>query len=279
MILMLTKKWIVKCCFLGMLVLIHADLPAQSLNNSYVSPIIAMSVGASNQSALFGFLLNSANLELIRKTEVGISATQKYGLKEMKEVLFAIAKQNAKISVGFSIHNCGSTFYNERLLSVYFSKNLQKNIHLGIDFGWQRRSMQSSYVDNQLQFGVGSLFILSDNLKAGISIKKGIVISSTQAYQSNPHVDVFAGISYALSKQCYIAIDCNKQTNFPAAMRLLFHYDVAKNISFKYAYAADSNTQFWGLGFNWKKIRVSTNIAYHPQLGAYPGLAVASNRN
>jgi len=264
---------------IGMLLFIGIELSAQSIELSQISPIIGMSVNASVQSALFDFLLNPANLESIKKLEVGISATQKYGLRQMNDVLFSIAKQNPRMNIGLALHKSGSTLYNEVLLGVHCSKKLQKNVELGIQFEWQKRSIKESYVDNQIQFGIGSIFQLSDQLRAGISIKKTMYLSASQKNNLPANVDVIAGLCYQLSKQFFIAIDAIKLSNFHATARLLASYDISKKITCKYGFESGTGTQFWGFGFDWKKIHVFTNVAYHPQLGAYPGLVITSKNN
>jgi hypothetical protein len=197
----------------------------------------------------------------------------------MNDALLAFALQNSKMSIGCSMQQTGSNQFKEIFLGANFSKKLQKNIQFGIQFEWQRRSIKSTYNNQQMLIGVGSVFNLSENLKTGISIKKLLTISSTNKENSTQYVDVIGGLTYQLSKQFYVALDCIKQSNVPALMRIQFNYDISKSISCKYAFESDTGTQFWGFGFDWKKIQVCTNIGYHPQLGAYPGLSIISTHN
>ena len=82
------------------------------------------------------------------------------------------------------------------------------------------------------------------------------------------------GTSYAFSDKVLVAIDFEKNLDYPVRIKSGVEYEVVKNFRLRGGFATAPIELSAGIGYEWKQLQLSAGSSYHQILGWSPNFAL-----
>ena len=138
------------------------------------TPVSASYLGlgaySNNHVDVFSFHANQAALAKIKTVSVGIYGEKRFLLNELGLYNVAIALPTSSGDFGIDARYYGFSDYNESQLGLAYGKKLGGKIVIGVQFNYYNIRIAGYGNASAINFELGAIFHLTDNLDAGMEV-------------------------------------------------------------------------------------------------------------
>ena len=222
--------------------------------------------------------VNSNNIGVIGFTnysEISSSTIQRQNLSELNEYslngLFKTKSGAFRVLTNYS----GYSVYKEGLLRFGFSKKINETISLGSEINSNYTSIETYSTKLNISATIGTLILLSDNLKYGISISPSNSISNKTEYTTQKSELLSMGFSYH-QEDLIINLDFVKQAGLnPLSIRLGIEYIIYKYLFLRIGTSFKPYNLSGGVGIKYENITFDFGYSSHEYLQNIYGLGIS----
>lgn len=193
-------------------------------------------------------------------------------LKELSSHSLAAALPTASGNFGLRADYFGHAAYNETTLGLAYGRNAGPKLSVGAQFIYHSVSAAGYGAASTLTFDAGLLFQLADAVQTGVSVYNPVRRSFGKSRQESLPSVYTAGLGYDVSPQFFVVAELQKVEDQSLSVNAGLQYRFAESLQARAGFRSDTETYCLGFGVNIKKLRVDLSAAFHPYLGATPGL-------
>lgn len=221
--------------------------------------------------AAFSWTDNPALLAYHDQWSVGISAEEKYLLKELSifKASFFISALSGGAAMG--VQHAGSSLYSETSLAIAYGKSFGKLL-AGVKGNYHTVNISGNDHDKLLQLDAGIVWQLNNELTSGFYIKNFLPARFQRSSTVRIPLQLSYGIAYDLSNAVSAALELHKEQADAFAIRALLNYELNKKVFCGISFNSASLRPAFSTGICWGYYRIDIFGSYHPQLGLSTGI-------
>lgn len=239
-------------------------LPMGGRSNSMANATVAV-------ADAWSFHHNPGALAELEKQTVGISYENRFLLKELQSQGFVFAQpiKTGVVSVGAQLY--GYNAFRTYRVGAGYSLKLSERFSAGVQLNYQGLRLSENYgTKNSVSAEVGLLAKISEKWKIGMAVFN-LGRMKLSDYQDDRFTTVFRlGTSYTISKKVLVALEAEKNVDFPIRVKAGMDYQAIKNFYFRAGCATQPIEISFGFGYKFKVLQLDFGTAYHQQLGWSP---------
>ncbi len=250
------------------------------ISQSLRQPISAIYLGLGSYSTqhtdVFSFLNNQAALAQTKDVAVGVYGEKRFLLNATSMYAAALAIPSKMGNFGVSMKYAGYKSFNENQIGLAYGRSLGSKVDLGIQFNYYGYKVPSYTSANAVDFEIGAIVHLTDQLNAGIHVYNpvGGNFSKTDEKLTSAYK---IGLGYDVSEQFFIGAEVVKEEDYPVNLNAGIQYQFVKQFFVRAGVSSATSTGYAGVGLSWNNLRLDISGSYHPQLGLSPGLLLIMN--
>mgnify|MGYP003941402629 CR=1 FL=1 len=219
----------------------------------------------------FDFLSNTASLA-DGETSAGLYASNRYMLKELAAYTAAATLPVAAGGIGLAMHYTGtSTNYNELQWALAYGKSLGR-VQVGAGVGYTIIRIPGYVSSGAVSYSIGTVWRLTRAFHSGLQVSNLFSRRSDQPEKQPVAWSVGAG--YAWSEKLLLSGIITKEEFKPVQAQVTLQYVIQDCFVAGVGMMMETASPWLSLGWQWKNWQALVTAAFHPQLGATPGLAV-----
>ncbi|MEO6231343.1 MAG: hypothetical protein ABJB11_05175 [Ferruginibacter sp.] len=255
-------------------------LVQMGISQSLRQPISAVYLGLGSYSTqhtdVFSFLNNQASLAQVKDVAVGVYGEKRFLLNATSMYAAALAIPSKMGNFGVSMKYAGYKSFNENQIGLAYGRSLGSKVDLGIQFNYYGYKVPSYTSANAVDFEIGAIVHLTDQLNAGIHVYNpvGGNFSKTDEKLTSAYK---VGLGYDVSEQFFISAEVVKEEDYPVNLNAGIQYQFVKQFFVRAGVSSATSTGYAGVGLSWNNLRLDISGSYHPQLGLSPGLLLIMN--
>ncbi|HXH20375.1 MAG TPA: hypothetical protein VNJ07_14965 [Chitinophagales bacterium] len=219
---------------------------------------------------------NQAGIGFLKKFSFGISAKNKFLVKELT-VADAAAIFPTKTGVfGLGIHYTGTSPFSERKIGAAFAKNFGNRFSFGLQFDYLNISISEYGSKNLFTFEAGlQFFLVQEKLLIGAHINNPLRLTINEdANEKLPTVMRF-GLNYMPSKKVAALAEVEKDIDYAPVYKFGLEYLPVEKLAIRGGVNASPFQGFFGVGLILKNVVIDAASALHPVLGVSPQISIA----
>lgn len=251
---------------------------AQSLRYTLALPYTSLSAYSNKQNDPLSFTGNQAALAQTKNAGIGVFGERRFMLKETSVYTLAAAIPTRLGNIGVQLNYSGFKNFREQKIGLAYARKLGKLIDVGVQFNYYGYSIPDYGKASAINFEIGALFHLTDNLNAGIHVynpvggKLGKNSTSISPDGEKIASSYKVGLGYDASDWVFISTEIIKEEGKAVNVIAGLQYQFAKQFFAKGGFISESGSAYAGAGIGWKNLRLDISSSYHPQLGFSPGI-------
>lgn len=232
---------------------------------------------SNNHLDVFSFHTNQAALAKIKTTSVGIYGEKRFLLNELGLYDAAITLPTSSGNFGLDFRYYGFSNYNESQVGLAYGRSLGPRIDVGVQFNYYSVRIAGYGNASTVNFDVGTVFHLTDNLNAGFHVYNPVGGSLGKNAEEKLASVYSMGIGYDPSEKFFTSIEIKKEEDKPIDVSAGFQYKFLPQLLTRIGVSTGTSSIYFGIGFSLRSLRVDATATYHPQLGVTPGLLLIFN--
>ena len=241
------------------------------------APYLGLGAYSNNHVDVFSFHANQAALAEIKTLSVGIYGEKRFLLNELGLYNAAVALPTSSGDFGFDTRYYGFVDYNESQVGLAYGRKLGRKIDIGIQFNYYNVRIAGYGNASALNFELGTIFHLTDNLNAGLEVYNPVGSSLGKQDDEKLASSYSMGLGYDASEKFFMSIEIEKEEDKPINVTAGFQYKFLPQVLARIGISTATSSLYFGIGFGLKLVRLDVTASYHPQLGITPGLSLIFN--
>lgn len=251
-------------------------LLAQNMSLMSTPLLMNKTAGEINDFNIFHIVSNPANLESLKKFNIGFYSERKFNLIELSNHLVVSGFSFGKMKFGIIIQQAGTAKFNQYALGLCFSKKIGENTSLGIRSSLLKTNI-SKYANQQyISAQIGLSTCLSKIIKLGFTATNYMSFNKQISLDNANYINIASGLFYDISKQFSMQLNCSKTSNLPTVFSGLVKYQIHKKISLKLGFVSNTNATNIEFAHSGKKMNLSLLFLFHPNLGITPATSIST---
>ena len=238
-------------------------------------PLSASYIGLgaySNYPDVFSFHVNQAALAKIKMLSAGIYGEKRFLLNELGLYDAAVALPTSSGNFGLDARYYGFADYNESEVGLAYGRSLGSKVDVGVQFNYYNVRIAGYGNASAINFEVGTIFHLTDNLDAGFHVYNPVGASLGKNDEEKLGSVYSLGIGYDASEKFFISIEIEKEEDKPVNVNTGLQYKFLPQLLARIGISTATSSIYFGIGFGLRSMRFDVTASYHPQLGITPGL-------
>ena len=245
------------------------------------SPLSMLYTGAGayskNFTDAFSGAANQAVLAEIKQAAAGVYGERRFMLKELSNYTAALALPTSLGGFGLALHYFGGENFNTSQLGLGYGKKLSDKIDIGIQFNYNAIRLTGYGSSAAINFEAGTLLHLTDKLHIGIHVYNPLSTRFGKAASEKLDAVYSTGIGYELSDKVFVNAAVHKQEDEPVNIHTALQYSFANHFFIKLGTGSANAYYFFGLGIQWKTVRVDAVSTWQAPLGFTPAIMLLFN--
>ncbi len=218
---------------------------------------------------------NPGVLGLIKKTEIGVSYSTKYLLKDFQNqgVVYAQPLKSGVLSFGAQLY--GLDALKSERIGIGYSLKLVDRLSIGVQMNYQGLQLGSNYGSkNNITAEVGIYADISEKLKFGASVFN-LGRTRLATFQDERITTlVRMGLAYHLSQKVLFLIETEKNIYYKLRLKGAFEYQPIKKFFLRGGIATQPIELAFGFGYRFKTIQLDLGSSYHQLIGWSPHISL-----
>jgi hypothetical protein len=244
-------------------------------------PVSAFYVGlgaySNNHIDVFSFHANQAALAKMKTASAGIYGEKRFLLNELGLYNAAITVPTPSGNFGVDARYYGFADYNESQVGLAYGRSLGRKADVGVQFNYYNVRIAGYGNAAAINFEVGAIFHLTDNLNAGLHVYNPVGGSLGKTGEEKLASVFSMGVGYDGSGKFFLSIEIEKEEDKPVNVNAGLQYKFLPQLLTRLGISTGTSSLYFGVGFGFKSIRIDVMTSYHPQLGITPGLLLIFN--
>lgn len=197
----LNRSSIALICMFSTATLTENNLSAQNVS-LLITPILMNNIaGEINGFNIFQIVSNPANLESLKKFNIGFYSERKYNLMELSSHTLVSGFSLGKIKMGLIVQQAGTSKFNQHAIGICLSKKIGENTSLAIQSRYLQNKFSKQLKQKYIAAEVGIVTNLSKVVKIGFTAENYMSFDK-QTSLDNPYlINISSGFFYEISKQ------------------------------------------------------------------------------
>ena len=239
-------------------------LPMGGRSNSMANASVAI-------SDVWAFHHNPGALADVDKVSIGFSYENRFLLKELQSqgLVYVQPLKKGVLSVGAQLY--GFNQYRTYRVGAGYCLKLSEMFSAGVQLNYQGIRLNENYGSkNTVTAELGLLAKITEKWKMGLSIFN-LGRAKLSAFEDDRFTTLLRlGTSYTFSKKVIVAVEAEKNTDFPLRFKAGLDYQLIQNFYFRAGFATQPIEVTFGFGYKFKSIQLDLGSSYHQQLGWSP---------
>ena len=244
----------------------------QTVRDPVSASYIGLGAYSNNDPDVFSFHTNQAALAKIKMLSAGIYGEKRFLLNELGLYNAAVALPTSSGNFGLDARYYGFSDYNESQLGLAYGRNLGAKVDVGVQFNYYNVRIAGYGNAAAINFEIGTIFHLADNLDAGMHVYNPLSSSLGKNDEEKLASRYSMGIGYDASEKFFISIEIEKEEDKPVNVNTGLQYKFLPQLLARIGISTATSSIYFGIGFGLRSMRFDVTASYHPQLGITPGL-------
>jgi hypothetical protein len=240
------------------------------------SPISAAyaEVGAlsNNNVDVFCVAANQAALTQLKNACAGVYSEKRFMLTELGVYIAAAAIPTRSGNFGFDGRYLGTADYSESQLGLAYARNLGSKMEIGVQFNYYALRIAGYGNVSSVNFEVGAIFHLTGNFNAGLHVYNPLGSKLGKNAEEKLASIYSFGIGFEPSQSFFFSLELKKEEDRPPDVIAGLQYKALPQLLARSGISTATSSMYFGIGFQWKSMRLDATASYHPQLGISPGI-------
>lgn len=214
---------------------------------------------------VFSIFKNPAGLALNKNRNLGIFHSPfPFGIKELanSNLVYLEPTSFGNFSMAVSIY--GFDLYKENQLRLGYANKIVKDLYMGISVYYHSVTIKRYGASNQINFSLGSIFLLSEKLSLGFSLQNPLRFNDSKIILP---LIYSLGISFEPLGSSFLNFSLAKEINFPISAHFGIEYPIIKNLSLRIGTQTEPNLYSAGLGISYSLFTFNYAVNSHLELG------------
>lgn len=239
-------------------------LPVGARSNSIANASIAL-------SDCWSYYHNPGALGVINKSEIGVSYSNRFLLKELQNQGLVYVQPIKKGVLSFGVQFFGLDVYRGSRIGGGYSLKLSDKLFSGVQLNYQRLQLSSNYgVKNSVTAEAGIYYMLNDQWRIGVSIFNLGRAKLSSFENERVSTIMRLGTVYQISKKVLFALEIDKNVNYLPRLKGGIEYIPVKNVYLRGGIATQPIEFTFGLGSIFKSFQLDIGSSYQQVLGWSP---------
>ncbi len=256
--------------------LLKNNLCAQNTSLFNTPNLMNNTAGEINGFNIFHIVSNPANLNSLKKFNIGVYSERKFNLIEMSNHLIVSGFSLGKIKMGLMLQQAGTSKFNQISLGMCLSKKIGDNTSLAIQSKLLRSDISKQHNQKYISAEVGLVTNLSKYVKLGFTAENYMSFNKQTNLDNAYVLNISTGVFYEVSKQFSMNINCFKSSNESPYFSGNMNYQAHKRIVLKLGFTSNTNALNADISYSGKKMNLSLNMTFHPILGITPATSIST---
>jgi hypothetical protein len=227
---------------------------------------------------VFSFHTNQAALAKMKMLSAGIYGEKRFLLNELSLYDAAIVLPTSSGNFGLDTRYYGFSDYNESQVGLAYGRNLGSKVDVGVQFNYYNIRIAGYGNAAAINFEIGTIFHLADNLDAGLHVYNPLSSSLGKNDEEKLASVYSVGIGYDASEGFFMSIEIEKEEDKPVNVNVGLQYKFLPQLLTRIGISTATSSLYFGIGFGLRSMRFDVTASYHPQLGITPGLLLVFNQ-
>ncbi len=216
-------------------------------------------------SDVFSLFKNPAGLALNKNREIGIFYSPfPFGIKELANSNIVYLEPTSFGNFSAAINTYGFDLYKENQLRIGYSNQIVKDLYIGLSLYYHSVTIKRYGSSNQINFSIGSIFLLSDKLSLGFSLHNPLRFNNSKIILP---LIYNLGISFEPLVNSFLNFSLTKEINFPLSTHFGIEYPIIKNLHLRIGTQTEPNLYSGGLGISYSLFTFNYAVNSHLELG------------
>lgn len=250
----------------------NSNIPAQTVRSPISAAYAEVGALSNNNVDVFCVAANQAALTRLKQSSAGVYSEKRFMLNELGLYDAAVAIPTRSGNFGFDGRYFGVTDYNETQLGLAYARSLGSKIDLGVQFNYYAVRIAGYGNASSLNFELGTIFHLTDQLNAGLHVYNPLSSKLDKSGEEKLASIYSFGIGFEPSQIFFVSLELTKEENKPPNVIAGLQYKFLQQLLARGGISTATSSMYFGIGFQWKSMRLDATASYHPQLGISPGM-------
>ncbi|MDZ4844662.1 MAG: hypothetical protein SH857_03830 [Chitinophagales bacterium] len=226
-------------------------------------------------SDVFSVSNNQAGIGFLKKYTFGISAKNKFLVKELS-LMDAAAVLPTKTGVfGLGVHYSGTSLFSESKIGIAFAKSFGDRFSFGLQFDYLNFRISEYGSKNLFTFEAGvQYFLVPEKLLAGAHINNPLRLTLDEETDEKLPTVMRFGLNYSPSKKVSVLAEVEKDLDYAPVFKAGVEYRVVEKLALRGGFNANPFQAAFGIGLYLKNLTIDAASLFHPQLGVSPHLSL-----
>ena len=244
----------------------------QAVRDPVSASYVRLGAYSNNHIDVFSFHANQAALAKVKTTSAGIYGEKRFLLNELSLYNAAITVPTSSGNFGLDARYYGFADYNESQVGLAYARSLGSKADIGVQFNYYNVRIAGYGNAAAINFEIGSIFHLTDNLNAGVHVYNPVGGHLGKNGEEKLASVYSVGAGYDGSGKFCIDIEIEKEEDKPVNVNAGLQYRFLPQLLARFGISTGTSLLYFGVGFGFKSMRIDIATSYHPQLGITPGL-------
>ena len=258
--------------FFILLLCFDCNILAQTVRSPISAAYAGVGALSNNNVDVFCIAANQAALAKLNHACAGVYSEKKFMLKELGAYNAAAAITTGSGNFGLDGRYFGSADYSETQLGLAYARSLGSKIDLGLQFNYYALRIAGYGNAFSVNFELGAIFHLTDNFNAGLHVYNPLGSKLGKNGEEKLASIYSFGIGFEPSPSFFFSLELTKEENKPPNVTAGLQYKLLPQLLVRGGISAATSSMYFGIGFQWKSIRLDATASYHPQFGVSPGI-------
>lgn len=251
-------------------------LQANSFDDAVGARASALGNHTAALSDVFSVRNNQAGIGFLKKYALGITAKNKFLVKELSQADAAVVLPAKSGVFGVGVHYSGTSLFNESKIGIAFAKSFGERFSFGLQFDYLNFRISGYGSKNFFTFEAGvQYFIVPEKLLAGAHINNPLRLTLNEETDEKLATVMRFGLNYSPSKKVSVLAEVEKDLDFAPVFKAGVEYHVAEKFSLRGGFNANPFQAAFGIGLHLKNLTIDAASLFHPQLGVSPHISFA----
>jgi hypothetical protein len=198
-------------------------------------------------------------------------------LTDLRACNAAVAIPTRSGNFGMDGRYFGTIDYSETQLGLAYARNIGNKMDLGVQFNYYALRIAGYGNASSLNFEIGTIFHLTDNFNAGIHMYNPLGSKLGKNGEEKLASIYSFGIGFEPSQSFFFSLELKKEEDKPPDVIAGLQYKFLQQLLARGGISTATCSIYFGVGFQWKSMRLDATASYHPQLGISPGILLLYN--
>ena len=261
------------------LLCLNASGFTQTLHTPLASYYPSSGAYSKNFTDALSLSSNIAALSALNNFSAGVYGERKFMLEEISLYTAAIIMPTSSGNFALQADYFGYEAYNESQIGIAFGIPLSNKAGIGAKFNYYNLRIPSYLNASAINFEIGSIIHISDQLHTGISIYNPLS-SSLGKNTGEKIASVYkAGLGYEMSASFFTQLEIIKEKDKDVNVHAGLQYRPIKQLFARAGIFTGTSSCYFSVGYLYRQLRMDFSVGFHQQLGISPGLLLLYQLN